>query len=310
MSHQCSVFEEALRLQAMGLSIVPANKRKKPALRTWKQYQKKPAEEQQVRDWFSGRDDLGLGIVMGFGDVYVRDFDDFRASAKWEASHRELAQSLPTVKTSRGRHFYARHPDVRTRTFADGELRGRGAIVMAPPSQHSTGVFYEYLVPIKSLGLIPVLDPEEAGFTESLAEGQLDRITDSVVSVESVVSVQGLIQRSLPPGFGTRNRRLFDFARSLRSHPEWATVPVAALRPHVEEWHRRALPNIRTKEFDATWSDFIAADSNIDLARCTDSVIEAMKRADAAPLPPEAIRYEIPLVRRLAALCKELAACS
>src|SRR5262249_2289974 len=63
------------------------------------------------------------------------------------------------------------------------------------------------------------------------------------------------IEASLPAGPGQRNRKVFDLARRLKAMAGRDTSP-AMLRGIVKEWHRRALPVIRTKDFVETWTDF------------------------------------------------------
>ena len=84
-------------------------------------------------------------------------------------------------------------------------------------------------------------------------------------------------------------------------------MPLHELKSLVRQWYEQALPNIRSKCFDETWTDFVEAYGNVDLARCGDAAAMAMKRADANDLPPKALQYESPLTRRPVALCTELA---
>ena len=51
----------------------------------------------------------GIGVVFGAvsGGLASRDFDTLDSYQSWAAEHRELAETLPTVETRRGRHVYA-----------------------------------------------------------------------------------------------------------------------------------------------------------------------------------------------------------
>jgi hypothetical protein len=51
-----------------------------------------------------------------------------------------------TAKTSRGHHYYFKHPgfEVRTTHLGFGELKGDGGLVIAPPSVHPDGSEYEW----------------------------------------------------------------------------------------------------------------------------------------------------------------------
>ena len=317
MTASPDVLTEALRLQRIGISVIPIGSNKRPAVPCWKPYQSRPADERQVHDWFASRDDLGLAIILGpvSGNLFARDFDIAGAYSAWESSYPSLARSLPAVATARGRHVYARHPDVATLKFNDGELRGARSYVVAPPSRHPSGCRYEWLVQLTSLNQVPLLTPKQSGFDRDwlASDGGQSHDTDRTevdlfdlcLSVLSV-SCAPLIQATLPHAFGNRRHRLFELARRIRVDPQLQGVPIHELRPLVAEWHRLALPFIRTKPFDETWADFVEAYNNTDLARCGDAAAMAMKRADANDLPPDALRYVTPVIQRLVALCAEL----
>jgi len=114
-----------------------------------------------LRDVLERPDATGVAIICGAisGGLVVCDFDDDRAYARWVTSNYALAETLPSVKTSRGYHLYARCDDKKTRTLADGELRGEGAYVVAPPSLHPTGWRYEWTA--RPFGEIPSVDVRE-----------------------------------------------------------------------------------------------------------------------------------------------------
>jgi hypothetical protein len=306
------ILAEALRLQSMGLSVIPIRQNKKPALR-WKKYQTSTADEQQVRYRFDGRDDLGLAVVLGraSNDLAVRDFDTDRAFRRWADSFPSLDKTLPIAKTRRGFHVYARILNCATKEFDDGELRANGSYAIVPPSTHASGTKYRWLKPLDSLAAVPTITIEESGFGQKSLSRKTRETTDTTesISVLSVASVQGLdrlIEATLPPCFGTRRRRLFLLARRVRIDPQFAGMPLAELKPVLKEWHRRALPTIRTKPFDESWADFVTAHGNVDLARCGDVVQAAMTRADEMEPPRQASQYDSPLVKRLIALCCEL----
>ncbi len=79
------------------------------------------------------------------------------------------------------------------------------------------------------------------------------------------------------------------------------------LRRIVIDWHRLALPYIRTKPFDETWADFATAWGRIKRPAGA-SLAAAIAAADAAPLPAAAKKYDTPAYRRLVAVCRQLAA--
>ena len=95
------VLSAALRYHSLGWSIIPvAAGTKKPALRSWKPFQTNRADEQQIRDWFDKRDDLGLAVVLGTvsGGLTCRRSVQFFAgtatggAAFWNSAERKLIQ--------------------------------------------------------------------------------------------------------------------------------------------------------------------------------------------------------------------------
>ncbi len=309
------VFTEAVRLQGIGLSIIPIGRDKRPAVK-WRRFQREAADENLIREWFDRRDDLGLGIVLGnvSGHLVARDFDIHEAWRSWASEYPKLERMLPCVETSRGRHVYARITGCPAITYDDGELRASGQYVVAPPSLHLSGHRYRWGRGFDSLADVPMLTVEESGFGRcwlpSDAQAPVTDRTDldSVRSARSVLSVTDspMVEATLPHAFGTRRHRLFELARRIRADPQWQDVSTRELRPLVELWHQQALPFIRTKCFDESWADFVEAFNNIDLTRCVDSAAAAMTAADTKELPSEAMRFLNPVNRRLVALCAEL----
>ncbi len=308
------VLGEALRLQRRGISVIPIGGEKKPALRTWKPFQSVAADERQVRDWFDRRDDLGLAIVLGpvSGNLIARDFDLEAAWMRWASQYPNLERMLPYAETRRGRHVYARIADCPASTYEDGELRASGQYVVAPPSLHPSGCRYRWGRGFDALSDVPALTLAESGFGRCWlpSDGEQSHDTDRTeVDLSDLclsVSCAPLIQATLPHAFGTRRHRLFGLARRIRVDPQLREVPIHELRPLVAEWHKLALPFIRTKPFDETWADFVEAYGNVDLARSGDAAEMAMAAAESKELPSEARGYMTPLIQRLVALCAEL----
>lgn len=148
---QDTLLDAALGFHQLGWSVLPVDIHKKPVVRGWKRYQSEQADADQLTQWFtpgaSGGRIEGVAVILGqvSGDLVVRDFDTADGYALWSEKHPELVDVLPTVKTARGHHVYARIAGCRTLKFPDGELRADGAYVVAPPSRHIAGVTYTWL---------------------------------------------------------------------------------------------------------------------------------------------------------------------
>jgi hypothetical protein len=113
----------------------------------------KRATREQVADWFAIDPATGVGVITGEASgVAVRDHDD------------GLPAHLPACPTvaspGRGGQVYCQIAGaVKTRRLADGELRGDGSYVVAPPSVHPNGGTYSWLTDL-SVPLAP-LDPDD-----------------------------------------------------------------------------------------------------------------------------------------------------
>ena len=159
------VLDEALRYHGLGFSLIPIKPgEKSAAVRRWKPYQSRPADEDQIREWFAAGS-YGIGVIFGevSGGLISRDFDDENTYKTWAKSHPSLATDLPTVRTARGFHVYAIATDEDVTAalrnagiarsgrgsvdFGDGELRAsEGCYSVLPPSVHPRGHRYSWTV--------------------------------------------------------------------------------------------------------------------------------------------------------------------
>ena len=137
--------------------------------------------------------------------------------------------------------------------------------------------------------------------------GDRSVVTCNVLPPGDVLGVDSLIQQTQPRQYGERNRRLFDLARGLRWDMRMDGSDPTALLPIVERWHRLALPNIRTKPFGITWQEFLGAWRSARSGLVCGALHAAIVRADASQTSPVAERYAGTGIRRLAAVCWQLA---
>ena len=148
----------------------------------------------------------------------------------------------------------------------------------------------------------------------------LDGVTEttdaiySAVSAYSVVSVtlslDELIIKTTPKRPRERNARLFDLARGLRFNLGKADSPLSELKQIVRRWHKTALPVIRTKDFDETWSDFVHAWMCVQVPFGADLLSYAWQRSQNDPAPSVLTNYDSKPVCRLICLCHALAVLS
>jgi len=102
-----------------------------------------------------------------------------------------------------------------------------------------------------------------------------------------VNDVERLIRRCIPDQFGMRWHCLFRLARGARGLPQFADVTQEELEPLLREWHRRSLPNIRTKEVEASRRDLWEAYKRVKFPGGTSGRLAAMVDSDFGmePLP-------------------------
>ena len=317
-----------------GWTVIPMKiGAKKPAL-CWKAYQTRRPPDSYVRRWFN-RPNRGIAVVFGQASQNLgsRDFDDLLAYGEWAAENPELASSLPTVETRRGRHVYfqfdpADMQEIRKSlgkphgngaiACGDGELRaGDGCYSLVPPSylpptnglpEHT----YRWLIPPDEM---PIVDIRAAGLLKKRLvtertewDGGLQRVTEEMV-VDGVISdekVMFAVSSTLPTAPGQRHRQVFELCRALKADPRLAGLSPKELKPLIRVWHRLALPAISTKPFEETYADFISAWPSVKFAKGADPITDIWKQAMQRGLPAAALDYDGDEIRRLVALCREL----
>ena len=95
---------------------------------SWLTYRDRHATPDEVADWPELEPEHNIGIVLGETSDNLVALD---GDAEFPATVRIPATA--TVRTARGRHFYARtDAPIPTRRFSWGELRGEGTYICAP----------------------------------------------------------------------------------------------------------------------------------------------------------------------------------
>ena len=298
--------KQALSYYEYGWSIIPIPYGKKAARIKWGKYQKTRPYENQVRKWF-GNGNRNIAVVLGpvSGDLACRDFDNMAEYKQWQQDYSDLAKKLPTVKTSKGIHVYFEWPVQGIKYITNGELRGSGGYCLLPPSIYPDGKVYQWVNPLSN-GSLLAIDPKLAGFMPDVTEQ-----TEQTEQTEAIVGgdyIEKAIKETLPKERGTRNRCIFEFVRALKSLPQFTDADPKQLRQIVEIWHKRALPNIRTKEFEETWIDFLKAWPRIKYLKGEGPMAKIFEQAIQLE-PPEMAVEKYPdnsKLKILASLCREL----
>jgi hypothetical protein len=337
-----AVLQAALRYAGLGWSIIPiaAGTKKPPKRFRWKRFQRRRASEEDLREWFDGRDDLGVAVILGevSGGLVCRDFDDLLAYRRWSRAHRELAGTLPTVATARGWHVYFRvgpsgwvYRDLRPGEL--GEYRADGGhYCVLPPSPHPDGCEYKWAVPLAD-GEVPFIEdvvaaellpqksfspdetqkaqetPSGRGGCKGGSESSYGRVR---LSVETEMIVQEAVARCIPTGPGSRRAKLFELARRLKFLPEFVGLPATKidfLKPFLRQWWKKAKRRTSGKHprFWQSWRDFVFGweEARVPYGATMRAIRE---KAESGPPPKVAVeKYgEGSLRTLLAALCREL----
>ena len=109
MESEKTILEYALEYHKRGWNVIPiAFDKKPPKGFKWTKYQTERVTEDQLQEWFAGGKYRNLGVIAGAvsGGLVIVDFDSMGLYEQWKARNGELADKLPTVKTSRGMHVY------------------------------------------------------------------------------------------------------------------------------------------------------------------------------------------------------------
>ena len=308
---QSPLLRTALAYHRLGWSIIRVPYGTKKARSKWKKYQAVRPSDEQLGKWFSNGKRSNIAVVCGevSGGLACRDFDDMAEYESWVAEYPDLARLLPVVQTARGRHVYFQSDLAKIKHIENGELRGAGYCLL-PPSVHPDGPTYKWIIRPKTENLI-YLDPKTTGFTANVTE-QAEH-TEQTEQTEAMVlggceSVEKAIDLTLPSEFGTRNRKVFEFVRALKSLPAYADAKPADLRELVQQWHRQALPHIQTKKFEETWIDFLKAWGNVEYPMGKGPIAMTMQKVIQLD-PPKVALQKYPKhqkVQVLVSLCREL----
>lgn len=152
------MLNHAIKYLKLGLSVIPLHPRGKEPLIPWAEYQKRIADEAELKEWFRKWPNANLGLVTGgVSGVVVIDLDG--PEGLFQALKLGLSSSVVSM-TGNGKHLWYKHPGgVLTnavRILPGVDIRAEGGYVVAPPSIHESGRRYRFLTPFVSSGALPL----------------------------------------------------------------------------------------------------------------------------------------------------------
>lgn len=164
-THQNNLACISLRYVEKGWSVIPVTD-KRPAIGSWKAYQHRTPRSHELDLWFNrAQKPSGIGIVTGrISNLVVVDCDTAADSDYWLSQY---PCSSAIVRTGGGGvHVYYQMPrDVEIRNRAGVlarkiDIRAEGGYVVAPPSHHSSGSEYQWIVSEPTLSnTLPLFNP-------------------------------------------------------------------------------------------------------------------------------------------------------
>ncbi len=301
----------ALFYTRLGYPVFPCAVGEKKPL-TPNGYKDAATDEEVVSEWFTRTPNANIGLVTN--GLVVIDMDVGGCLSADPDEMHDLAGAPCQETPSGGRHYVFKQPAGRSYRNTVGKIatkvdtRADGGYIVVEPSRFDGGQ-YKWLTPLEcSPDDLPEPPPWLVKRLDALAVTHAGYPESSVESVSSVShrDIAGAIERTLPAEVGTRKRLLFHFARELWALYGTKDVPARQLKPHVSAWHRRALPNIRTKAFDESWTDFLYAWDSAKYPAGQEPISQMYEKALKLPCPECALGYDTPELRNLVALCREL----
>lgn len=202
---------------ALGYSVIPVGKDKKPLVKSWLEYQKRRATDEELASWWS-EEGAQIGIVTGrISNLSVVDIDQPDGEKLLLGISPDIASGIVVLTPRGGKHLYFAYAEgIRNRAGAipGTDLRGEGGYVVAPPSVGMNGKRYDWVdgLPFTEL---PKLPPKY------------------IEAVESAVPVGTSVIPTLVEG--RRDEDLFHLAHTLIKggmNPEEATVYVSIAAKH------------------------------------------------------------------------------
>lgn len=322
----------------LGLSVLPVTG-KKPAIKSWKQYQATRMEPRELASRFSSPEITGVAVILGqvSGNLCCRDFDRADSYRSWAAKHPECAATLPTARTARGFHVYFRASGETTQVFQDGELRGEHSYTLLPPSIHPDGPIYHWITPLSQP--IPSINPVQHGLKQpwtNVTEGQRDGGTEGTEGADgtevvrvigatfpkslSIKSLQDAVNEALPIAAHQNHHSLFKLARAMLALQKFSiaggelisgeSLPIELLRQAFEHWYTVAKtkgclrPSLSKDDY---WLEFLEAWEDVKVPLGEGSMNQFFEAAKKAARPAVALKhFEDPQLLLLCALCREL----
>jgi len=232
-------------LSDMGFSSFILPRGKKTPSMAWKGYQQTRPSAEEIEDWQGTISNVAI-VTGRISNLVVVDVDSPEAQALIDKF--ELPKT-PTVLTSRGRHYFFKHPAVEIKNKVrlmevELDIRGEGGYVVGPGSKHPDGTIYQWEVSPQDYDIAELPTKLLNAFTEPRSKTELackkpttEFLEVGVFNVWFNREINEQITELRGASAGERNDTLFRVAVALANHVaalglEWALV-ADALRPEA-----------------------------------------------------------------------------
>lgn len=184
----------AHRYLSLGWSVIPImHKSKIPAIKAWREYQKRLPTVDELNDWFQDGKSCNIALVTGsVSKVSVLDADG--AAGKKSLADLKLTSTVQ-ASTGRGKHLFFADKEGKARNFVRRfpglDARGEGGYVLVYPSIHENGSQYKWI------GSFECSLPE---FPDSLLPREKEVTQGTAVSDSKFTQTQRLqlLEKALP----------------------------------------------------------------------------------------------------------------
>jgi len=148
-----TTLQTALSWLDAGFSILPIMARgKRPSFDAlaatghdgWSVFKERQATEAETQIWFGGLQ-RNLGVVTGYADLVVIDFDSMVAYQWWQSwlTMAVIRVDTYTVQSARGMHaYFICDEPITSYKVGDVDIKARYGYVLVPPSVHPSGWRY------------------------------------------------------------------------------------------------------------------------------------------------------------------------
>lgn len=150
-----SMMEIALEYASIGLAVFPVRRNKAPY--TPHGCKDAKTDTRAIKNWWKRFPDANIGIATGSksGGIIVIDIDidedkgvyGDESLREWEREHGDLPDTWRAVTGRGGYHIYYRSDEKiknTTNLYPGVDIRGEGGYVIAPPSIHQNGNYYQW----------------------------------------------------------------------------------------------------------------------------------------------------------------------